>query len=637
MFAPKVVKPQTNAAANPTGNLEQQRSTPVAYRLCHSVEQTLLLQPNTGNEATIQLLSERSSSTGENVAVPEAPRRASWDFSKVPVFPPGRTNRLEMQFPTQEPKADLTRPASLCLGHDLSRIPLHPLAAGVIQTKLAINELGDSYEQDADRTAEQVMRACPCDGGCPSCDKRQPGREHESLQTKRIQAGDTGQIAAPPTVHEVLRSPGQPLDPITRAFMESRFGYDFSGVRLHSGAAAEQSARAVNANAYTVGHNIVFGAGQFAPGTRQGRQLIAHELTHVVQQNGGVAAIQRAPGDGTDPASDPASRAAHQRYLETLREAMAKPGVTDSKLAQIVEKLYRDNPEIGSGSTAAAIRHELATGMPTKGTRHLQAGQDRLNMLKDWLEPQRKLREAEEAARAAGKTVKAAKSAASARDVAIAEHLFLDLQQAVHSGYYADFEITVPPPAGGPGGKGNPKAAIAPELPNVATSTSKFRVAGRFIAKEIPGLLLQTVLMFIFPPGVKIHNDNAEKLSSEKLDPAIQDSLRKQELSINKMVADNPSQSVYTNVKVGLDYKTDASSSGDLELYLKDIRFLGMKVTHESVFRSDPKFNKTGSRQVSKEITYSFLLYEPESVKSVTDDWPRPDELASAYEFTLNH
>jgi hypothetical protein len=74
-----------------------------------------------------------------------------------------------------------------------------------------------------------------------------------------------GQVATPPIVHEVSRSPGQPLDPGTRAFMEPRFGYDFSRVRVHSGAAAQQSARDMNANAYTVQNNIVFAAGRFAP------------------------------------------------------------------------------------------------------------------------------------------------------------------------------------------------------------------------------------------------------------------------------------------------------------------------------------------------------------------------------------
>ena len=93
-------------------------------------------------------------------------------------------------------------------------------------------------------------------------------------------------MTAPPIVHEVLRSPGQPLDPVTRAFMEPRFGHDFSRVRVHSGAVAEQSARDVNANAYTVGHDIVFECRLVSPGTHEGRRLIAHELTHVVQQSG---------------------------------------------------------------------------------------------------------------------------------------------------------------------------------------------------------------------------------------------------------------------------------------------------------------------------------------------------------------
>ena len=198
-----------------------------------------------------------------------------------------------LQTDAEQPEVGLTGPASPRFGHDFSRIPIHP-PAGAIQTKLAINEPGDSYEQEADRVAEQVMRtpepqlqrACPCGGGCPKCQTEQPGREYESLQTKRVQASDTGQIAAPPIVHEVLRSPGQPLDPATRAFMERRFDHDFSRVQVHFGGAAEKSARDVNAHAYTVGHDIVFGASRFAPEAHEGRRLIAHELTHVVQQSG---------------------------------------------------------------------------------------------------------------------------------------------------------------------------------------------------------------------------------------------------------------------------------------------------------------------------------------------------------------
>lgn len=90
----------------------------------------------------------------------------------------------------------------------------------------------------------------------------------------------------PSLVHEVLHSPGRPLDLPTRSFMEERFGHDFSRVRVHSGETAEQSARDVNAKAYTVGSDLVFARDKYAPHTIAGKQLIAHELVHVVQQSG---------------------------------------------------------------------------------------------------------------------------------------------------------------------------------------------------------------------------------------------------------------------------------------------------------------------------------------------------------------
>ncbi|WP_255398841.1 DUF4157 domain-containing protein [Nitrosovibrio sp. Nv6] len=99
---------------------------------------------------------------------------------------------------------------------------------------------------------------------------------------------------APASVDRVLSSSGRSLEPVLRQDMEQRFGHDFSQVGVQTGDAAEQSAREVNAAAYTVGHNIVFGRGQFAPGTEKGRRLIAHELTHVVQQSAGSSPrIQR--------------------------------------------------------------------------------------------------------------------------------------------------------------------------------------------------------------------------------------------------------------------------------------------------------------------------------------------------------
>lgn len=98
---------------------------------------------------------------------------------------------------------------------------------------------------------------------------------------------DTSPLAAPPVVHEVLGEQGRPLNAETRALMESRFGHDFSKVRIHADGKAAESAQAVNATAYTVGSDIVFGTGQYTPETNEGKELMAHELTHVVQQGQG--------------------------------------------------------------------------------------------------------------------------------------------------------------------------------------------------------------------------------------------------------------------------------------------------------------------------------------------------------------
>src|SRR5262245_11726484 len=91
---------------------------------------------------------------------------------------------------------------------------------------------------------------------------------------RRKAAGSAAVPTVPSAVHEVLRSLGQSLDSATRTFLEPRFGHDFSHVRVHTDARAAQSARAVGALAYTVGQNVVFGAGQYAPGTEAGRRLL---------------------------------------------------------------------------------------------------------------------------------------------------------------------------------------------------------------------------------------------------------------------------------------------------------------------------------------------------------------------------
>ena len=142
-----------------------------------------------------------------------------------------------------------------------------------LQKKLSIGASNDPLEQEADRVADQVLAA--------------PAHSEVSGTPPHIQRF-TGQSfgeadRAPVSVVRVLAGSGSPLDTVLQQDMGQRFGHDFSQVRVHTGLAAEQSARDVHAHAYTVGHNIVFGAGGFAPRSHEGRKLLAHELTHVVQ------------------------------------------------------------------------------------------------------------------------------------------------------------------------------------------------------------------------------------------------------------------------------------------------------------------------------------------------------------------
>lgn len=130
-------------------------------------------------------------------------------------------------------------------------------------------------------TRRLLQRQCACGDSARTQDEDDT---RKNLRVQRFATNDAAAENVPAIVHEVLRSPGRPLDAATRAFMEPRFGHDFSQVRVHANAKAAESARAVNALAYTAGREVVFGKGQYAPHTRDGQRLIAHELTHVVQQ-----------------------------------------------------------------------------------------------------------------------------------------------------------------------------------------------------------------------------------------------------------------------------------------------------------------------------------------------------------------
>jgi len=143
----------------------------------------------------------------------------------------------------------------------------------------------NKYEATSLARSTVLQRKCACGqhtssngSECEECTKKRQGM----LQRATVNNSPTNEV--PSIVHEVLHSPGQPLDVNTRAFMEPRFGHDFSSVRVHTDAKAAESARSVNALAYTVGRDVAFACGQYAPAALNGKRLLVHELAHVVQQ-----------------------------------------------------------------------------------------------------------------------------------------------------------------------------------------------------------------------------------------------------------------------------------------------------------------------------------------------------------------
>jgi hypothetical protein len=297
MFAPKVAKPSTKTIASSTNSLTRQHSAFLPHRPSHGVlEQAHMLQRSIGNQATLRLLAQRTSSlTGEQpggdheqeagrdrAAAHETTQSVKWSFSKIPIFPPDRP--IGSQFPSP-----------------LSATPI----PSIIQPKLVVGEVNDPLEHEADLVADRVMRMPDPDLSitssppqisrkCTTCEEA----EAQALQTNPAGAPISAGLEAPGVVHEVIRSPAEPLDAKSRAYFEPRFGHNFSAVRIHTGAKAAESTIASGALAYAVGEHIVFGADQYAPHTEAGRRLLAHELAHVIQQRPGMLARQAPPSPG---------------------------------------------------------------------------------------------------------------------------------------------------------------------------------------------------------------------------------------------------------------------------------------------------------------------------------------------------
>lgn len=226
-----------------------------------------------------------------------------------------------------------------------------------LQAKLTIGASNDPLEQEADRVADQVLAApihSAVSGAAP-CIQRFTGQG----------TGDAG--AAPASVDRVLSGSGRPLDPAVQQDMGQRFGHDFSQVRVHTDSVAEQSAQDINAHAYTVGHNIVFGAGGFAPRSHEGRRLIAHELTHVLQQSDGDGLrIQRQEPPKKESVATATTEVTLAATTTSTSVPMqtATPVVTDP--AKLSGKKWWDSNENKAPYTKSADISDLESDFQTK-------------------------------------------------------------------------------------------------------------------------------------------------------------------------------------------------------------------------------------------------------------------------------
>ncbi|HEX6606289.1 MAG TPA: DUF4157 domain-containing protein, partial [Chloroflexia bacterium] len=246
--------------------------------------------------------------------------RPAWAPSALPI--------LDAQRPPGQ-QSGLTATAAVDGGHDLSRIPIHSPTPAAIQTKRVVSEPGDADEQEADRQADQVMRAS---------------------RPSAPEAG--GPAPAGPHSGEAMA-----LDPPDRQFFESRFHHNFADVRVYAGRDANESARRLQARAYTVGNSIHFAPGEYRPGTPAGRHLLAHELAHVLQQRAlpgsQPARIQRQP----EPAKQaPKAPPAQQKTLKEAGVGLDDP--VFEKTAQIIDEVLLRNQRL-----APYIGDKLKSGL----------------------------------------------------------------------------------------------------------------------------------------------------------------------------------------------------------------------------------------------------------------------------------
>lgn len=281
----------------------------------------------------------------------------------------GRTSRVEHGRNAGMPAFRRPGPAPLtAMGNQLVQ---RLFAEGAIQAKLAVSEPSDPDEMEADRVADQVMRmakpepirsapamihrkcaACEAGGApCPRCEEDEGLRRKEKYgHAPRATSAVHSQIAA-------LRGGGQPLSLSVRAFFEPRFDRDFSDVRVHTDGSAAESARAIQARAFTYGNHVAFAAGEFAPDSSQGRQLLAHELAHTLQARPVIARKGELDATNTSLWDQFASEGARKRMPDIYGRLVAGAPAA----SQAVEKSIKDAGAPKTDTERAVLKQRLET------------------------------------------------------------------------------------------------------------------------------------------------------------------------------------------------------------------------------------------------------------------------------------
>jgi hypothetical protein len=243
-----------------------------------------------------------------------------------------------------------------------------------IQRLATVSTPGDAHEQEADRVADAVMRmpsagpsAPNAQRECADCEEEQKHKSVPPVRRKEQSA------AAPPVTPSIaaninaLRGGGSALPDALRVFFEPRFGADFGGVRVHTDARADEAARSIDAKAFTVGNDIAFRSGQFTPGSHEGQKLLAHELTHVVQQSGAVQ--RKKDGEAADSATARPNchndRLTKEQFLAGLRWLEEQGHITTEQAISLRGSIPESRRDRCKLIEALAKRADAARKSPT--------------------------------------------------------------------------------------------------------------------------------------------------------------------------------------------------------------------------------------------------------------------------------